>query len=106
MHGWDLSSYSRRAEASGWAAIEGSTATTIESIDRAYTEAWSTSDRPTMILARTIKGFGASETANKEGKHGKPAEGSRQGRIEELGNVGPSTSMSRKPESAGFAASV
>ncbi|MGO9901979.1 MAG: transketolase [Solirubrobacteraceae bacterium] len=99
MHGWDLSAYSRRAEASGWAAIEID-GHDIESIDRAYTEAVSISDRPTMIVARTIKGFGASETANKEGKHGQPLKDPDRA-IEELGNVGPVHVDVAKPESAG-----
>ena len=99
MHGWDLSAYSRRAEASGWAAIEID-GHDIESIDRAYTEAVSVSDRPTMIVARTIKGFGASETANKEGKHGQPLKDPDKA-IEELGNVGPVHVDVAKPERAG-----
>jgi transketolase len=99
MHGWDLSAYSRRAEASGWAAIEID-GHDIESIDRAYTEAVSISDRPTMIVARTIKGFGASETANKEGKHGQPLRDPDRA-IEELGNVGPVHVDVAKPERAG-----
>jgi transketolase len=99
MHGWDLSAYSRRAEASGWAAIEID-GHDITSIDRAYTEAVSISDRPTMIVARTIKGYGASETANKEGKHGQPLKDPDKA-IEELGNVGPVRVDVAKPESAG-----
>jgi transketolase len=99
MHGWDLSAYSRRAEASGWAAIEID-GHDIESIDRAYAEAVSISDRPTMIVARTIKGFGASETANKEGKHGQPLKDPDRA-IEELGNVAPVHVDVAKPERAG-----
>src|SRR5438105_10082619 len=67
MHGWDLNSYARRAEASGWNAIEID-GHEIAEIDRAYAEAEAIPDRPTMIVARTIKGYGASETANVEGK--------------------------------------
>jgi transketolase len=85
MHGWDLSSYTRRAEASGWAAIEVD-GHDVAQIDRAYTEAVSTKGRPTMIVARTIKGYGATETANVEGKHGQPLKDPDKA-IEELGNV-------------------
>ena len=99
MHGWNLSSYSRRAEASGWNAIEID-GHDIEAIDRAYTEAEATADRPTMIVARTIKGYGASETANVEGKHGQPLKDPQKA-IEELGNVGPVHVDVAKPESAG-----
>jgi transketolase len=99
MHGWNLSSYSRRAEASGWNAIEID-GHDIEAIDRAYTEAEATADRPTMIVARTIKGYGATETANVEGKHGQPLKDPQKA-IEELGNVGPVHVDVAKPESAG-----
>src|SRR5450755_603818 len=99
MHGWNLSSYSRRAEASGWNAIEID-GHDIEAIDRAYAEAEATADRPTMIVARTIKGYGASETANVEGKHGQPLKDPQKA-IEELGNVGPVHVDVAKPESAG-----
>ncbi|HEX3833895.1 MAG TPA: transketolase [Solirubrobacteraceae bacterium] len=99
MHGWNLSSYSGRAEASGWNAIEID-GHDIEAIDRAYTEAESTADRPTMIVARTIKGYGASETANVEGKHGQPLKDPEKA-IHELGDVGPIHVDVAKPESAG-----
>jgi transketolase len=101
MHGWDLSAYSRRAEASGWATIEID-GHDIASIDRAYTEAVSISDQPTMIVARTIKGYGASETANKEGKHGQPLKDPDKA-IQELGNVGPVHVDVAKPDSTGVA---
>jgi transketolase len=99
MHGWDLSSYTKRAEASGWNAIEID-GHDIEAIDRAYTEAEATTGRPTMIVARTIKGYGASETANVEGKHGQPLKDPEKA-IHELGDVGPVHVDVAKPESAG-----
>ena len=70
MHGWDLSSYTRRAEAFGWAAIEID-GHDVEAIDRAYEEALSTSGRPTAIIARTLKGKGVKAVENKDGWHGK-----------------------------------
>jgi transketolase len=99
MHGWNLSSYSQRAEASGWNAIEID-GHDIEAIDRAYTQAEATTDRPTMIVARTIKGYGASETANVEGKHGQPLKDPEKA-IHELGDVGPVHVDVAKPESDG-----
>jgi transketolase len=97
MHGWDLAAYSKRAEASGWKAIEID-GHDIEAIDAAYAEAVATTDRPTMIVARTVKGQGASETANVEGKHGQPLKDPDKA-IEELGNVGPVHVDVAKPES-------
>jgi transketolase len=70
MHGWDLASYTRRAEAFGWAAIEID-GHDVEAIDRAYEEAAGTTGRPTAIVARTIKGKGVAAVENKDGFHGK-----------------------------------
>ena len=97
MHGWNLDSYAQRAEAGGWNAIEID-GHDIAEIDRAYTEAVATTDRPTMIVARTIKGQGASETANVEGKHGQPLKDPEKA-IHELGDVPPVHVEVAKPES-------
>ena len=83
MHGWDLASYVRRAEAYGWAAIEID-GHDVEAIDRAYEEALSTSGRPTVIVARTIKGKGVKAVENKEGWHGKTLDDPEEA-ITELG---------------------
>ncbi len=99
MHGWNLDSYADRARASGWNAIEID-GHDIAEIDRAFSDAEATADRPTMIVARTIKGYGASETADKEGKHGQPLKDPQKA-IEELGNVGPIHVEVAKPESTG-----
>jgi transketolase len=99
MHGWDLSSYAKRAEAGGWHAIEVDGHDAAE-IDRAYTEAVATTGRPTMIVARTIKGYGATETANVEGKHGQPLKDPEKA-IHELGDVAPVHVAVAKPQSTG-----
>jgi transketolase len=99
MHGWDLNSYARRAEASGWAAIEVD-GHDIAAVDRAFTEAVATKGRPTMIVARTIKGYGATETANVEGKHGQPLKDPEKA-IHELGDVSPVHVEVAKPEGTG-----
>jgi transketolase len=99
MHGWDLDSYSRRAQASGWHTIEIN-GHEIEEIDRAFAEAVATTGRPTMIVARTVKGYGASETANVEGKHGQPLKDPEKA-IHELGDVPPIHVDVAKPEGTG-----
>lgn len=99
MHGWNLRAYADRARASGWHAIEID-GHDLEAIDRAYAEAEATADRPTMVVARTIKGYGATETANVEGKHGQPLKDPDKA-IEELGNVGHVHVDVAKPESTG-----
>jgi transketolase len=99
MHGWNLDSYADRARAGGWNAIEIDGHDTVE-IDRAFAEAEATSGRPTMIVARTIKGYGATETADVEGKHGQPLKDPDKA-IEELGNVPHIHVDVAKPESHG-----
>ncbi len=71
MHGWDLESYVRRAEACDWhaIAIDGHD---VAAIDAAYAEALGVEGRPTVIVARTLKGKGVSAVENKNGWHGKP----------------------------------
>ena len=99
MHGWDLNSYARRAEASGWNTIEID-GHDIAEIDRAYADAMSIDGRPTMIVARTIKGYGVKETANVEGKHGQPLKDPEEA-YRELGEVEPIRVHVQVPESSG-----
>ena len=84
--GWDLDLYQRRFEAFGARAlvIDGHD---LSAIDGAFAEAEDLGgDRPTVILAKTIKGRGFSEVENKEGWHGKPLPPDMAARaIEELG---------------------
>jgi transketolase len=70
MVGWNLDVYRARAEAFGWHAIEVD-GHDVEGIDRAYAEAVATTGRPTVVIARTIKGKGVSSVADKPGFHGK-----------------------------------
>jgi transketolase len=70
--GWDLGAYARRAEAFGARVlvIDGHD---LAAIDGALAEAGeAVGDRPTVILAKTIKGRGFSEVEDKEGWHGRP----------------------------------
>src|SRR5947209_3420931 len=83
MHGWDLDSYANRARAFGWDAIEID-GHDVEAIDGAYAAALRTEGRPTVIVARTKKGKGASEVEDQLGKHGKPLSDPEKA-IEELG---------------------
>ena len=96
MHGWDLSSYVRRAEAYGWAAIEID-GHDVDAIDRAYEEALATTGRPTAIVARTIKGKGVKAVENKEGWHGKALDDPEEA-IAELGGERNIVIDVRKPD--------
>ncbi len=69
--GWNLDAYRNRFEAFGWRVIEVD-GHDVSAVDAAYCEAEAESQKPTVILARTIKGFGAPAVENKDGWHGKP----------------------------------
>jgi len=66
---WDTDAYAQRIEAFGWDAlvIDGHD---LEEIDDAFERARD-AERPTAIVARTIKGKGVSFLEDKEGWHGK-----------------------------------
>jgi transketolase len=68
--GWDAPVYAARARAFGWHAIEID-GHDIAAIDAAYREALAQGEKPTCVVAKTVKGSGVSLTANKEGWHGK-----------------------------------
>jgi transketolase len=83
MHGWDLDSYVRRAEAFDWhaIAIDGHD---VAAIDAAYAEALDVTGRPTVIVARTLKGKGVKAVEDKDGMHGKPLDDPEEA-VAELG---------------------
>ena len=70
MHGWDLDAYVRRFEAADWRAV-GIDGHDVAAIDEAYSAAIATTGRPTAIVARTVKGSGASAVEDRLGAHGK-----------------------------------
>jgi len=71
MHGWDLRSYSDRARACGWHAIEID-GHDVDAIDAAYRRAAHATDAPTVIVARTLKGRGVKAVEDAQDAHGKP----------------------------------
>src|SRR3989442_13187615 len=85
MIGWNTGVYVARARAFGWNAIEID-GHDVEEIDRAYKEAEGTTGRPTVIVARTIKGKGVKAVEDKEGWHGKALD-DPDAAIEELGGI-------------------
>jgi len=85
MIGWNTGVYVERARAFGWNAIEVD-GHEVEEIDRAYKQAEETKGRPTVIVARTIKGKGVKAVDDKEGWHGKPLD-DPDAAIEELGGI-------------------
>ncbi len=103
MVGWDVDVYRDRAHAFGWEAIEID-GHDVEAIDPAYTEAASTSGKPTVVIARTIKGKGVKAVENQPGWHGKALD-DPDAAIEELGglrNIRVEVSMPAKGEAHRF----
>jgi transketolase len=70
--GWDLDNYARRAEAFG-ARVLVVDGHDLGAIQQALSTAEDTDDsRPTVVLAKTIKGKGFPEVEDRNGWHGKP----------------------------------
>ncbi|HEY1420911.1 MAG TPA: transketolase, partial [Candidatus Dormibacteraeota bacterium] len=100
-YGWSLDTYRRRVESFGCfpIVIDGHDVTAI---DRAYGQALSASDKPTIIIAKTIKGKGFSEIENKNGWHGKvlPPDMAERA-IKELGGIRHLKVKTPKPDRDG-----
>jgi len=90
---WDLDLYADRFRAFGWHTIEID-GHDVEAIDRAYAEVLATTDRPTAIIARTIKGKGVAAEEDKNGFHGKPIEDEAAA----LTELGPEKNMVLAPQ--------
>jgi transketolase len=69
MYGHDLSAYEKRISAFGWETIliDGHS---YPAVLDAYQKALNATDRPVMIIAKTIKGKGVSFVEDKNGWHG------------------------------------
>lgn len=91
MHGHDLEAYERRISAFGWQTflVDGHS---LPQILDAYDKATAVSDRPVMIIAKTIKGKGVSLVEDKAGWHGKVLnQDELKEALKELGEVDQST---------------
>ena len=93
MLGRDGQAYAARAVAYGWNAIEIDGHDPV-AIDAAYREA-ETGERPTLIVASTLKGFGVSFLEDQEGWHGK-ALSSEQAEVA-IAELGGARSLSITP---------
>ncbi|MFC8537775.1 transketolase [Streptomyces sp. NPDC057249] len=83
---WDTDTYARRVEAFGCRAlvVDGHD---LAEVDKALRTA-ADGSAPTVIVAKTVKGRGVSEVADKEGWHGKPLpEDLAERAVGELGGV-------------------
>lgn len=70
IHEWHTQRYADKFEAFGWKAIivDGHD---VHHLMGALDKAREVEDRPVMIIAKTIKGYGLKEVENKQGFHGK-----------------------------------
>jgi transketolase len=95
MLGWDLKTYAKRIEPFGWKTIIVDDGHDLQKVYDAFEEIRTdpakqdqSLKRPTMILAKTIKGKGVSFLENKEGWHGKPLPKEMlESALKELGKV-------------------
>lgn len=116
MYGHDLSVYQRRASAFGWETIvvDGHH---LPQVLTAYDQATRSTDRPSMIIAKTFKGHGVSFIEDRNGWHGKALKKEElEHALKELGpvdkdlrgwvalpeNLRPERSASREIGSAAF----
>ena len=95
---WNTEVYRRRVEAFGCDAlvVDGHD---LHAVDEAFARARDASERPTVVIAKTIKGKGFSEIENKDGWHGKALPPDMADRaIAELGGVRTLTVEVTAPE--------
>jgi transketolase len=96
--GWQTDIYRRRVESFGCfpIVIDGHD---VMAIDRAMGQALSSTGKPTVIIAKTVKGKGFSEIENKDGWHGKALPPDMAERaIKELGGIRHLKVKTAKPE--------
>jgi transketolase len=96
-HGWDLGAYARRFAAFGWETIEVDGHDLAE-VDAAFRQATASTEQPTAIIARTVKGKGVPELEDVVSHHGKAVE-DPSAAIEALGGVGHRTFTPGRPPS-------
>jgi transketolase len=87
MLGWDFDTYAKRAQAFGWNTMVVVDGHNIEEIAHAYKKTL-ISEKPSIIIARTVKGKGVSFLEDKPGFHGKVlSEEDLQKALTELGEI-------------------
>ncbi len=98
MYGHDLAAYEKKISAFGWETIviDGHD---MDEITDAFDKALAVSGRPTMVIAKTIKGKGVSFVEDRNGWHGKALSKEQLSRaLTELGQVDKSIGEIARPE--------
>lgn len=96
-YGYDVTAYKRRLKAFGWQTIvvDGHN---HKQITAAYKKAIATTGKPTMIIAKTVKGKGISFMENQDGWHGKTLSTEElDAAIKELGTIDNTIQEEIKP---------
>lgn len=70
MEGYDLADYAAKWQAFGWHVIIVDGHTMADILD-AFAAAHESQDKPVMIIAKTVKGYGLASIEGQEGYHGK-----------------------------------
>jgi transketolase len=88
MYGWDLMAYEDRVAAFGWETVIVKDGHDFAEVLAAYEKAMTVTDKPTMIIAHTVKGKGVSLVENQNGWHGKALDKEQlEQALKELGPV-------------------
>jgi transketolase len=103
-HGWDLSAYARRFAAFGWDTVEVE-GHDLGEIDAALRQATASAERPTAIIARTVKGKGVPELEDVVSHHGRSVD-DPSAAIDALGGVTQRTFAPQAPPAVPSRASV
>ncbi|MEX2547026.1 MAG: thiamine pyrophosphate-dependent enzyme, partial [Chloroflexota bacterium] len=90
---WDLDLYAERFRSFGWHTIEID-GHDVAAVDAAYAEVLATTDRPTAVIARTVKGKGVAAVEDKLGAHGKAVDDEAAA----LAELGPEKNMVLAPQ--------
>ena len=100
MYRFDIDSYCRRFEAFGWNTV-GIDGHDFDQLISALDQAKASTNRPTMIVAKTAKGKGVSFLENEDGWHGKAIEDEEQLQtvLNELGPLTPNGNFKVDPPS-------
>ena len=72
VEGWFTDDTPRRFEAYGWHVVRDVDGHDAEAVKQAITQAREVTDRPTLICAKTVIGFGAPNVCGTHGVHGAP----------------------------------
>jgi transketolase len=108
IYGWSLDSYESRFNAFGWEVVTCEDGNSLAEVITAYGKLLSKeSDKPKILIAKTIKGKGVSFLENVEGMHGKALEQDKYEKaVEEIGEFEKKTYSLKTPLARPFSIST